>query len=163
VDSPVYQSASGWRVTPLARSFLLSLEAKTELKGRSFVPPIANLKAAHTLALDDDLAVQRAQFDLANVAASGIDLLRNQGRALGASARFARRNIAASVDANGRGSGIEIRLKHPLIRGLPLASANRKFRGDARSPNGSSLIPAARIVRWGCMSTGWHLWFARRY
>jgi len=31
-----------------------------------FVPPVANLKSARTLALDDDVAVLRAQFDLAN-------------------------------------------------------------------------------------------------
>ena len=42
-----------------------------------FVPPIANFKAARTLALDDDVAVQRAQFDLANVATGSIDLFRN--------------------------------------------------------------------------------------
>jgi hypothetical protein len=34
--------------------------------------PVANLKSARTLALDDDFAVQRAQFDLANVATRGI-------------------------------------------------------------------------------------------
>jgi hypothetical protein len=50
--------------------------------GRYSFRRFANLKPASTLALDDDLAVQRAQFDLANVAASSIDLLRNQGRAL---------------------------------------------------------------------------------
>ena len=77
--SPSWRRAS---VDSLARSFLLSLEAETELKGRLFVPSIANLKTARTLALDHDIAVQRAQFDLANVAASGIDLFRNQGRAL---------------------------------------------------------------------------------
>jgi hypothetical protein len=52
------------------------------------------------------------QFDLANMSASTIDLLRNQGRALRAVARSARRNISAPVDANGRWFGIEIGLQH---------------------------------------------------
>jgi hypothetical protein len=33
-------------------------------------PSITNFKSAHTLALDEDFAVQRAQFDLTNVAAN---------------------------------------------------------------------------------------------
>jgi IS6 family transposase len=37
------------------------------LKRTLFFPSVANLKSARTLALDDDLAVLRAQFDLANV------------------------------------------------------------------------------------------------
>ena len=37
------------------------------LKGTLFFPSVANLKSARTLALDDDFAVLRAQFDLANV------------------------------------------------------------------------------------------------
>jgi hypothetical protein len=32
-----------------------------------FFPPVGNLKPSHPLALDDDLAVPLAQFDLANV------------------------------------------------------------------------------------------------
>ncbi len=80
--------------------------------GRSVIPPVANLKTALSLALDDDLAVLRAQFDLSNVTASSIDLLRDQRRALQAAACPARRNVAASVDANCRRSGIEVRLKH---------------------------------------------------
>jgi len=47
-------------------------------RGRPFVSAIANLKAARTLALDDDLALQRTQFDLANAMASGIDLFCDQ-------------------------------------------------------------------------------------
>ena len=47
-----------------------------------FVPASAYLKSARTLALDDDATVQRAQFDLANVTTSGIDLFSDQGRAL---------------------------------------------------------------------------------
>ena len=77
-----------------------------------FAPPIANLKPASPLALDDDVAVQRAQFDLAKVTASGIDLFRNQGRAFSAVACSTRRSVAASVYANGRWFGIEIGLQH---------------------------------------------------
>ncbi len=50
--------------------------------GRSVIPPITNLKTARALALDDGLAVPRAQFDLANVTTGSIDLLGDQGRAL---------------------------------------------------------------------------------
>jgi hypothetical protein len=42
---------------------------------------IRNLQAANTLALDDDLAVPRAQFDLTNVTAHAVNLLGDQGRA----------------------------------------------------------------------------------
>ena len=35
---------------------------------------VANLKPARSLALDDDVAVPREQFDLANVTASGVCL-----------------------------------------------------------------------------------------
>jgi len=44
-----------------------------------FVAAIANLKAASTLALDDNFAVQRAQFYLANVSASNINFFGDQG------------------------------------------------------------------------------------
>lgn len=53
---------------------------------RSAFLPVANLKPARALAPDDDLALQRAQFDLPNVTASSIDLLRSQRRALQAAA-----------------------------------------------------------------------------
>lgn len=46
------------------------------------VSSVAYLKTASTLALDDDFAVQRAQFDLANVTASRICLFGDQGRTL---------------------------------------------------------------------------------
>lgn len=47
-----------------------------------FVLTIANLKRARMLALDDDMAVLRAQFDLPNVSASGVHLLGDQAGAL---------------------------------------------------------------------------------
>jgi hypothetical protein len=46
-----------------------------------FAASVANLKSAQTLALDDDFAVPQAQFNLANVAAGGINLLGDQSRA----------------------------------------------------------------------------------
>ena len=46
------------------------------------MPPIRNLKAALSLAFDDDIAVSRVQFNLANVAAAGINLFGDQCRAL---------------------------------------------------------------------------------
>jgi len=75
-------------------------------------PSVTNLKTASPFALDDDFAVQRAQFDLSNVTTGRINLLRDQGRAPRASARSARQKIAASVDANRCRCGIEVLLKH---------------------------------------------------
>jgi len=46
--------------------------------------------------------VQRAQFDLSEVRASGIDFFSDQARALQAVARLAWRDAAAAMDANGR-------------------------------------------------------------
>jgi hypothetical protein len=53
-----------------------------ELNGRLFLPAIADLKPALSLALDHDLAVAVAQFDLANVPARAVNLLGDQRRAL---------------------------------------------------------------------------------
>jgi hypothetical protein len=75
-------------------------------------PAIANIKAAGTLALDDDLAVPRAQFDLPNVSAGAINLLGNKSRAGWTSTSFASRNVAAAVDPNSRCFGIKVRFKH---------------------------------------------------
>jgi hypothetical protein len=93
------------RANPFFFAFLRS-------EDRLRVASIANLKPARAFALDHDLAMQMAQFDLANVAASDIDLLRDQGRALKTSARFALRNISAEIDAYFGWLGIEVRLKH---------------------------------------------------
>jgi hypothetical protein len=71
-----------------------------------FVASVANLKSPSPLALDDDMAVLQAQLDLTDVTASGIDLFRDQSRALQAAASFALRDVAASVNADGRGFGI---------------------------------------------------------
>ncbi len=87
------------------------------------VPPIANLKSAIPLALDDDLAVERAQFDLANVTTSSIDLLRNQSRAHLAVACSERRNVSASVDADCCRRRIEIRLQHKRPAGTSFLAA----------------------------------------
>src|SRR5208283_3961889 len=49
---------------------------------RLFVPTIASLKTARALALDDDLAMLRAQFDLANVSPRAVNFLGDQSGAL---------------------------------------------------------------------------------
>jgi hypothetical protein len=85
-----------------------------------FVACVANLKPACSLALDD-FSVQRAQFDLANVAARAVSLLSDQSRALQAAARSALRNVFAAVDANFCQSGIEVRLKHKRMMCLDAA------------------------------------------
>ena len=72
-------------------------------------------KTARLLALDDDLAVLRAQLDLANVPARTVNFLGDQRRALWASASFAPRTVAASVDANSRRRRFEIGLQHVSI------------------------------------------------
>ena len=107
------------RRTARARFVLASVldSARRRLSGpfeqmALFDASVANLKAARTFELDDDFAVSNAQFDLATVAASSIDLLRDQRRALHTSARFAARNVAASVDAKCLRFGIEIGLQH---------------------------------------------------
>jgi len=47
-----------------------------------FIASVANLKAASTLALDNDLAVLRAQLDLSQMTPCGVSLLGDQCRAL---------------------------------------------------------------------------------
>jgi hypothetical protein len=93
--------------------------AKDGIEEALFVPPVANFEAASPLALDDDLAVPLTQFDLAHVTASGIDLLRDQVRALWASASLASRYVPARIDANGRRRGVEIGLKDNWRIALP--------------------------------------------
>jgi hypothetical protein len=70
-------------------------------------------QAAGTLALNDDLAVPLAQFDLSNMAAGGVNLLGDQGRAGNATASLAFGDVTASVDAYCSGFGLKIRLEHP--------------------------------------------------
>ncbi len=72
----------------------------------------ADLKPARALALDDDLAVLRAQFDLSNVTPCRVCLLGDEGRALQAGSSLALRYVSARMNANGRRSGIKIWLKH---------------------------------------------------
>jgi hypothetical protein len=53
-----------------------STNTRSRIQIRRFAA-IANLKPALSLAFGDDLAVLQAQFDLSNVTASSIDLLRD--------------------------------------------------------------------------------------
>jgi hypothetical protein len=84
---------------------------------------ITDLKSPSALALDNYFAMQRAKFDLANMAASGIDLLRDQDRTLQTSASLALRGVAASVNADGCRRWIEVGLEHRLAscRASPIA------------------------------------------
>ncbi len=51
-----------------------------------FVRSVGNLQTTNALALDDNFAVPRAQFDLANVTADGVNLAHDYRRVrLGAS------------------------------------------------------------------------------
>src|SRR5208282_3697478 len=83
------------------------------LSSPRFVPPIRNLQASRSLALDDDLAVPRAQFDLPNLSASVF---------------FAFRDVAAAMNAKSFRRMIEIGLQHsewfcfPLRRGSSVAT-----------------------------------------
>jgi hypothetical protein len=86
------------RRRPLRNSLAKNLRAESWQVGLSAgFSSVANFKAASTLAFDDDLAVRQAQFDLSNMAASRIGLFGDQCCALRISARFALRNVAASV------------------------------------------------------------------
>ena len=78
------------------------------------VPQVGNLQASGALALDDDIAVLRAQLDLPNVATGDVNFLGDQGRALQAPASLAFRDVVAPMDTNGRRCGVEVRLKHGL-------------------------------------------------
>jgi hypothetical protein len=64
--------------------------------------------------------VPPAQLDLAAVAAGNVNLLCSQSRARQANAGLAFGNVAATMDADGRRSGIEIGLKHIRTRLLLL-------------------------------------------
>jgi len=91
-----------------------------------FVPTIGNLKPSSPLALDNDIAVPRAQFDLSNVSAGGVNLLGDQRRALPGSGRFAFRDVAASMDAESRWCGIEIGLQQiSVLTGSSQRSVHR--------------------------------------
>jgi len=82
--------------------------------GALFAPAIGYFKAARSLALDDDVAVPLAQFDLADVAARAVNLLCNQSRALPALELFALRDVAAPMDAESSRLGIEVGVEHWL-------------------------------------------------
>lgn len=59
-----------------------------------------DLQAEFALALNDDFAVLRAQFDFSDVSARAVNLLGDQSRAFRAAARYALRHVSASMDAN---------------------------------------------------------------
>jgi hypothetical protein len=63
-------------------SFYFPLKRR-ESEGTPYVAPIANLKVARSLALDDNFAVPPAQFDPSNVAARAVNLIGDWSRAGG--------------------------------------------------------------------------------
>src|SRR5260370_38887611 len=66
----------------------------------------ADLKPAGGLALDDDLAVLRAQFDLSNVTPCPVCLLGEEGRGLQAGSGLALLYALARMNANRRRCGL---------------------------------------------------------
>jgi hypothetical protein len=78
-----------------------------------FASSVGNLKPASTFALDHNLTVLRAQFDLPNVTASRIYFFgRSAGRASGSRGLCTAKHIFAVVDANSRRRGVKVWLKH---------------------------------------------------
>ena len=67
VFAPLSPVGVGLALTHWPVLFLLSLGSEDRAEGTLFVASFANLKAASLLARDDDFAVPRARFDLANV------------------------------------------------------------------------------------------------
>ena len=81
--------------------------------------PIRDLKAAGTLALNNDVTMLVAELDLPNVAASRIDFFCDQGRPFDIASGPAWRNVPASIDANSRRGGIEVRFEHGNAHAKP--------------------------------------------
>ncbi len=79
------------------------------------MPAIRNLQASRSLPLDDDIAVPRAQLDLPNMSTGAVNLLGDQRRALPAPELFTFRDVAATMDAESPGRGIEVGLQHERI------------------------------------------------
>jgi len=76
------------------------------------VTTITNLEAAGAFALDHDFTVPQAQFDLANMSACAVNFLGNESRALPASELLTFRDVAASMDAESSGRGVEVGMQH---------------------------------------------------
>jgi hypothetical protein len=112
----VYPFSSRRRAGVLCALVPFFFRLKRRQRWGTYSSSVANLKPACPLALDDDFAMRRAQFDLANVSAGAVNLRGDHGRALQTSASFALRDVAASVDADRCRSGVEVRLKHAFRR-----------------------------------------------
>ena len=85
---PVGDSSTlSYQTAPRPTTSLHDKEAKRS--GEVSFPAIRNLQAAGSLALYDDLAGSRIQFDLANVAAGAVNLLGYESSALAAVGLFA--------------------------------------------------------------------------
>jgi len=91
-----------------------------------------NFEPARTLPLDNNFAVRQTQFDLPNVTTRHIRFLGDQCCALQAAAGSARRNVFATVNANGCRRWIEVGLKHARMICFALGRFKRRVRRDAR-------------------------------
>jgi hypothetical protein len=107
-------------------------ELSRQVRPALFVTSVGNFEPARTLPLDNNFAVRQTQFDLPNVTTRHIRLLGDQCRALQAAAGSARRNVFASVDANGCRRWIEVRLKHARMIRFALGTFKRRVRREAR-------------------------------
>ena len=76
---------------------------------------VRDFKAAIPLALDDDVAVLRAELDLPDVAAGDVYLLCDQRCALQTSASLASRDVSAPAYAKSPRRGVEIGLQHSCV------------------------------------------------
>jgi hypothetical protein len=85
-----------------------------------------------------------AQFNLANVPASGINFFGDQRRPFGASAW---RSVAATIDANGRRRGIEVRLEHCIVSNQSNELLPQRTGQRARGETSSSLVVSCEHAR----------------
>ena len=106
---------------------------KLPRSGQAVVPPIRNLRPSSSFALNHDVAVPRAQFDLSNMSAGSVNLFGDERRELLASVFFAYRNVAAAMDPKSSGRGIEIgrATRAPLYRAVGRKASSY---GDSSPP-----------------------------
>ena len=76
------------------------------------ITPIVDLEAAAAFPGDHEIAVPVEVLDLAGMAPRVVNLLGNGGRPLQARSSLALDDVAASVDADGDGLGVEVGLQH---------------------------------------------------
>lgn len=91
-----------------------SPQARARVRGGAsfavYLPPVRDLEPALALPADHKPAVRLAQFDLAGVSASGVDLLGDRGCSSKTRLRFALGDVQAPVDSEGDGFRVEVAL-----------------------------------------------------